>query len=95
MRKRSRKSAQLLLEFRRHRLAATPVDGDEHRVEHARPSPCAGGALHAGMTLGGRGVVGLGHRALLRAERLRRVQLCLRRGLGIGTAAGRQPDSAP
>ena len=46
--------------------------------------------LHLGVPLGGRGVVGLGDGPLLRAERLRRVQLDLLERLRVGAAAGRQ-----
>ena len=70
--------AQLVFERGIDRVAAAPVDGDEHRVPAAGPAPRRDRALHARLALGHRGVVVRGDRALLAPERLRRVQPRLR-----------------
>ena len=66
-------AAQPRPERRVNRAAAEPVGGDEHGVPAAGPAERRRGALHVGAPLGGGGIVGGGHRALLGAKRLGRV----------------------
>ena len=82
--------AQLVLERVVDRAAADAVDGDEDRVPAPGPAPRRARLLHLGVPLGERRVVGHGDRALLRAERLRRVQPDALGRLRIRAAGGRQ-----
>ena len=84
------KRAQLVFERRVDAVAAAPIDGDEHRVPAAGPAARRDGALHARLALGHRRVVRRRDRALLAAERLRRVEPRLRRSAADRCRRSRQ-----
>ena len=66
--------------------SAGAVERDEDGVPAPRPAEGRGGALDAGMSLANGRVVRLGHRALLRAERLRRPLPHVLHALGLRAA---------
>ena len=69
-------AAQASLERFVHRCAAGPVGTDEHGVPAAGPAERRGGTRHFGVAFGDGGVIGGGDRALLGAERVRRIAAC-------------------